>query len=92
MNINVRNFSDEELDTFQKEINNELSRRRHIDKLAENINELLYELTGTLTEYEYLSFVHNQLGNELFNTKNVEEPEDLPGWFAPALHIERTVK
>ena len=92
MNINVRTFSDKELDTFQEEINNELSRRKHIDKLVENINELLYELTGALTEYEYLSFVHSQLGNELFNTKNVEEPEDLPGWFAPALHIERTVK
>ena len=92
MDINVRNFSHEELDTFQEEINRELSRRRHIDKLVENINELLYELTGELTGYEHLSFVHNQLGNELFNTKNVEEPEDMPGWFAPALHIERTVK
>ena len=92
MDINVRNFSDEELGTFQEEINSELSRRRHIDKLVENINELLYELTGTLTGCEHLSFVHNQLGNELFNTKNVEEPEDLPGWFAPALYIERNVK
>ena len=92
MDINVRNFSDEELGTFQKEINNELSRRKHIDKLVENINELLYELAGTLTEYEHLSFVHNQLGNKLFNTKNVEKPEDMPGWFAPALYIERTVK
>ena len=92
MNINVRKFSDEELDTFQEEINNELSRRKHIDKLVENINELLYELTGALTGCEHLSFVHNQLGNELFNTKNVEEPEDLPGWFAPALRIERTVE
>ena len=63
MNINVRKFSDEELGTFQKEINSELSRRRHIDKLVENINELLYELTGALTRSEYLSFVHNQLGN-----------------------------
>lgn len=92
MDINIRNFSDEELDAFQEETNSELSRRRHIDKLAENINELLYELTGTLTEYEHLSFVHNQLGNELFNTKNVEEPEDAPGWFAPELHIERVVR
>lgn len=92
MDINVRKFSDEELGTFLKEVNSELSRRRHIDKLVENINELLYELTGTLTRHEYLSFVHNQLGNELFNTKNVEEPEDLPDWFAPELHIERTVK
>ena len=92
MDINIRNFSDEELDTFQEEINSELSRRKHIDKLVKNINELLYELNGTLTGYEYLSFVHNQLGNELFNTKNVEEPDDTPGWFAPILHIERTVK
>ena len=92
MDINIRNFSDEELDAFQVEINNEISRRKHIDKLVENINELLYELTGTLTGDEYLSFVHNQLGNELFNTKNVEESEDAPGWFAPALYIERTVK
>ena len=92
MDINVRKFSDEELDTFQEEINSELSRRKHIDKLVENINELLYELTGTLTGYEYLSFIHNQLGNELFNTKNVEEPDDAPGWFAPELHIERAVK
>lgn len=91
MNINVRNFSDEELNTFQEEINRELSRRRHIDKLVENINELLYELAAMLTEYEHLSFVHNQLGNELFNTKNVEELEGASGWFAPALHIERTV-
>ena len=92
MDINIRNFSNEELDAFQKEINREIVRREHIDKLVESINELLYELTGTLTGYEHLSFVHNQLGNELFNTKNVEEPEDMPGWFAPALHIERTVK
>lgn len=92
MDINVRKFSDEELGTFQEEINRELSRRRHIDKLVENINELLYELTGMLIGCEYLSFVHNQLGNELFNTKNVEEPEDTSGWFAPELHIERTVK
>ncbi len=92
MDINVRNFSDKELDTFQEEINRELSRRGHIYKLVKNINELLYELAGTLTEYEHLSFVHNQLGTELFNTKNVEEPEDMPGWFAPALYIERTVK
>lgn len=92
MDINVRIFPDEELDTFQEEINSELSRRRHIDKLVENINELLYELTGTLTGYEHLSFVHNQLGNELFNTKNVEEPEDASGWFAPEVHIERTIK
>ena len=92
MDINVRKFSDEELNAFQEEINSELSRRKHIDKLVENINELLYELNGTLTGYEYLSFVHNQLGNELFNTKNVEEPDDAPGWFAPELHIERTIK
>lgn len=92
MDINVRNFSDEELGTFQEEINSELSRRRHINKLVKNINELLYELTGTLAGYEHLSFIHNQLGNELFNTKNVEEPEDTSGWFAPELHIERTVK
>ena len=92
MNINVRNFSDEELDTFQKEINSEVSRREHIDTLVENINELLYSLTGTLTGYEYLSFVHSQLGNELFNTKNVEESEDDPDWFVPVLHIERSVE
>ena len=92
MDINIRSFSDEELDTFQEEVNSELSRRRDIDKLVDNINELLYELTGELTVYEHLSFVHNQLGNELFNTENVEEPEDLPGWFAPALRIERTVE
>ena len=92
MDFNFKNFSDEELDTFQKEINSELSRRKHINKLVKNINELLSELTGTLTGCEHLSFVHNQLGNELFNTKNAEEPEDLPGWFAPALYIERTVK
>ena len=92
MDINVRSFSDEELGTFQEEINSELSRRRYIDKLAENINELLYELTGMLTDYEYLSFVHNQLGNELFNTENVEESEDAPGWFAPALRIERALE
>ena len=79
MDINIRTFSDEELDAFQEEINTELSRRKHIDKLVENINELLYELTGTLTGREHLSFVHNQLGNELFNTKNVEEPEDASG-------------
>lgn len=92
MNINIRNFSDEELDAFQKEINNEVSRRERIDTLVRNVNELLYELTGTLTGYEYLSFVHSQLGNELFNTKNVEELEDDPGWFVPVLHIERTVE
>lgn len=84
MDINVRKFSDEELGTFQEEINKELSRRRHIDKLVENINELLYELTGTLFRCEHLSFVHNQLGNELFNTKNVEELEDASDWFAPS--------
>ena len=92
MDINVRNFSDEELGTFQEEINRELSHRKYIDKLVKNINELLYELAGELTGYEHLSFVHNQLGNELFNTKNVEESEDASGWFAPELHIERIVK
>ena len=90
MNINVRKFSDEELDTFQEEINNELSRRKHIDKLVENINELLYELSGELNGYEWLAFVHNQFGKELFNTKDIEESEDfMSGWFAPQIMIER---
>ena len=92
MNINVRNFSDEELGTFQEEIDLEMAHRGQIIKLVGDINELLRELTGMLTEYEYLSFVHNQLGNELFNTKNVKESEDASGRFAPELHIERTVK
>ena len=92
MDINVKLFSDEELATLRAETNSEIARRAKVNKLAKNINELLYELNGMLTGYEYLSFVHNQLGNELFNTKNVEEPEDAPGWFAPELHIERVMK
>lgn len=92
MDINVKLFSNEELNTFRAETNSEIARRAKVTKLVKNINELLYELNGTLTGYEYLSFTHNQLGNELFNTKNVEEPEDAPGWFAPELHIERVVK
>lgn len=90
MDINVRNFSDEELDTFQEEINSELSRRRHIDKLVDNINELLYKLSGELSVYEWLTFVHNQSGKELFNTKDIEESEDfMTDWFAPHIIIER---
>ena len=85
MDINVKLFSNEELNTFRAETNSEIARRAKVHKL-------LYELNGALTGYEYLSFTHNQLGNELFNTKNVEEPEDAPGWFAPELHIERIVK
>lgn len=92
MDINVRNFSDRELDIFQEEINNEIERRTHINKLVKNINELLYKLNGTLTGCEYLSFAHNQTGVELFDTKDVDEPEDASGWFAPELHIERIVK
>lgn len=90
MNINVRNFSDEELDTFQEEINRELSRRKHIDKLVDNINELLYKLSGELSDYEWLAFVHNQSGKELFNTKDIEESQDfMTDWFAPHIIIER---
>ena len=90
MDINVRNFSDKELDTFQEEINNELSRRKHVDKLVDNINELLYELNGELSGYEWLAFVHNQSGKELFNTKDIEESEDFTSaWFAPRIMIER---
>lgn len=90
MDINVRKFSDEELDTFQEEINSELSRRRHIDKLVENINELLYKLSGELSDYEWLAFVHNQSGKELFNTKDIEESQDfMTDWFAPHIIIER---
>ncbi len=92
MDINVKNFSDLELGAFQMEIDEEVERRAHINKLVKDINELLYELNGTLTGRESLSFIHNQLGTELFNTKDVEEPEDAPGWFAPKLLIERTVK
>lgn len=92
MDINVKLFSNEELNAFRAEANSEIARRAKVAKLVKNINELLYELNGTLTGYEHLSFTHNQLGNELFNTKNVEEPEDAPGWFAPELHIERIVK
>lgn len=90
MDINVRNFSDEKLDTFQEEINRELSRRRHIDKLVDNINELLYKLSGELSGYEWLAFVHNQSGKELFNTKDIEESQDfMTDWFAPHIIIER---
>lgn len=92
MDINVKLFSNEELNAFRAEANSEIARRAKANKLVKNINELLYELNGTLTGCEYLSFTHNQLGNELFNTKNVEEPEDAPGWFAPELHIERVVR
>ena len=92
MDINVKLFSNEELIAFRTEANSEIARRTKVNKLVKNINELLYELNGTLTGYEYLSFTHNQLGNELFNTKNVEEPEDASGWFAPKLHIERVVR
>lgn len=90
MDINIRKFSDEELNTFQEEINSELSRRRHIDKLVENINELLYKLSGELSGYEWLAFVHNQSGKELFNTKDIEESQDfMTDWFAPHIIIER---
>lgn len=92
MNIDIRTFSDRELDTFQEEINNEVGRRAHLNRLIKNINELLYELSGTMAGCEYLSFTHNQLGDELFNTKDVDEPEEAPGWFAPELHIECVVK
>ena len=90
MDIHVRNFSDEELDTFQEEINSERSRRKHIDKLVDNINELLYKLSGELSDYEWLAFVHNQSGKELFNTKDIEESQDfMTDWFAPHIIIER---
>ena len=90
MDINVRNFSDEELDAFQEEINSELSHRKHINKLVDNINELLYKLSGELSDYEWLAFVHNQSGKELFNTKDIEESQDfMTDWFAPHIIIER---
>ena len=88
--INLSSLSNEELITMLEDGHREAERRGRVDELVKQVNKLLYELSGELTGYEWMTFVHNQFGKELFNTKDMEESEDfLSGWSAPQIMIER---
>lgn len=88
--INLYALSNEELTTMLENGHQEVERRERISELVKQVNELLYELSGELNGYEWLTFVHNQFGEKLFDTKDIEESEDfLSGWFAPQVVIER---
>lgn len=88
--INLYSLSNEELTTMLENGHQEVERRERVGELVKQVNELLYELSGELNGYEWLAFVHNQFGKELFNTKDIEESEDfMSGWFAPQIMIER---
>lgn len=86
---NIRLLSDEQLTALRENLTPEMARRAEINDMVDQINKLLYKLYGQLNGYEYLSFTHNQLSRELFNTKDIEEPENAEGWFAPQIMIER---
>lgn len=88
----VRRLSEESFDALEKAISEERERRHTIAKLAREINEKLYELSGLLTYSDSLRITNNLTGEVMTDVADWDDGlEDDKLHLAPELDVEFAV-